>query len=115
QGSLMVSGNFSWLNLLTLILAFSTFNDGQLGRVIPLVQPTLLPATQMHTWLVWGVALTVVLLSIRPAFNLISPNQIMNTSYNPLHLVNSYGAFGSITRERYEIVLEGSEDAVPTP
>jgi hypothetical protein len=39
----------------------------------------------------------------------------MNTSYSSLHLVNSYGAFGSITRERYEIVLEGTGDAVVTP
>ena len=32
----------------------------------------------------------------------------MNTSFDPLHLVNSYGAFGSVTKERHEIVLEGS-------
>ena len=49
------------------------------------------------------------------ALNLLSRTQIMNTSYSSLHLVNSYGAFGSITRERYEIVLEGSADAVVTP
>jgi hypothetical protein len=115
QGSLMVSGNFSWLNLLTLILAFSTFNDGQLGRLLPLAQPAMLPETQLHTWLVWGVALIVALLSIRPAINLFSPNQIMNTNFEPLHLVNTYGAFGSITRERFEIVLEGSADTLPSP
>jgi hypothetical protein len=34
----------------------------------------------------------------------------MNTSFEPLHLVNTYGAFGSITRTRYEIVIEGSDD-----
>jgi hypothetical protein len=31
----------------------------------------------------------------------------MNASFDPLHLVNTYGAFGSITRVRHEIVLEG--------
>jgi hypothetical protein len=36
----------------------------------------------------------------------------MNASFEPLHLVNTYGAFGSVTRERYEIVLEGSNDGV---
>jgi hypothetical protein len=35
----------------------------------------------------------------------------MNFTYNPLHLVNSYGAFGNITRERNEIALEGTTDA----
>jgi hypothetical protein len=39
----------------------------------------------------------------------------MNTTYDPCHLVNSYGAFGSITRVRYEIVLEGTDEAVLSP
>jgi hypothetical protein len=34
----------------------------------------------------------------------------MNTSFDPFHLVNTYGAFGSITRVRNEIVLEGADD-----
>ena len=34
----------------------------------------------------------------------------MNTSFNPLQIVNTYGAFGSVTRERYEIVIEGTDD-----
>ncbi len=37
----------------------------------------------------------------------------MNTSYNPFHLVGTYGAFGSITRTRYEIVIEGSNSENP--
>ena len=32
----------------------------------------------------------------------------MNYNYNPLHIVNAYGAFGSVTRERYEVIVEGS-------
>ena len=43
--------------------------------------------------------------------NMLSSRQMMNASFDPLHLVNTYGAFGSITRERYEIVLEGTDDA----
>jgi hypothetical protein len=38
----------------------------------------------------------------------------MNTSFEPFHLVNTYGAFGSITRTRYEIVIEGTEDEAVT-
>jgi hypothetical protein len=34
----------------------------------------------------------------------------MNTSFDPFHLVNTYGAFGSITRTRYEVILEGTTD-----
>lgn len=52
-----------------------------------------------------------VVLSIQPALNLFSRNQLMNYNYNPFHLVNAYGAFGSVTKERYEIVIEGTADA----
>jgi hypothetical protein len=38
----------------------------------------------------------------------------MNTSFNSLHLVGTYGAFGSITRPRYEIIVEGTSDEVIT-
>ncbi len=61
---------------------------------------------------VYGLVGVVAALSIRPARNMLSPSQMMNFSFNPLHLVNTYGAFGSITRTRYEIVLEGTDDRV---
>jgi hypothetical protein len=115
QGTLMISGNFSWLSFLTMVLAVSTFNDGQLARVLPLQPPQLAPPAPFQIAATWGVALLVLILSVRPARNLLSNAQIMNTSYTSLHLVNSYGAFGSITRERYEIVLEGTADAADTP
>jgi hypothetical protein len=39
----------------------------------------------------------------------------MNSSFDPFHLVNAYGAFGSVTRTRDEIILEGTRDAVISP
>ena len=39
----------------------------------------------------------------------------MNASFEPLHLVNTYGAFGSISRERFEVIIEGSSDSAPSP
>jgi hypothetical protein len=44
---------------------------------------------------------------------MVSRRQIMNRSFDPLHLVNTYGAFGSISRTRYEVVVEGTLDDVP--
>jgi hypothetical protein len=41
---------------------------------------------------------------------MLSKRQQMNTSFDRVHLVNSYGAFGSITKVRHEIVIEGSAD-----
>ena len=45
--------------------------------------------------------------------NLLSSDQAMNTSFDPLDLVNTYGAFGSVDRERYEVILEGTRDETP--
>jgi hypothetical protein len=59
-----------------------------------------------------GVLAAIVgILSIPPAVNLLSSRQAMNASFEPMHLVNTYGAFGSITRTRKEIVLEGTSDS----
>jgi hypothetical protein len=40
---------------------------------------------------------------------------MMNFSYNPLHLVGTYGAFGGITRTRYEVVVEGTDEFILSP
>ena len=65
--------------------------------------------------LLYVVTAATVLLSIQPVMNLFSPHQVMNYSYNRFHLVNTYGAFGQVGRERYEIVLEGTTDRLITP
>jgi hypothetical protein len=53
----------------------------------------------------------VAVLSIGPVANLLSARQAMNTSFDRLALVNTYGAFGSVGRVRPEIVFEGTTDA----
>ncbi len=53
----------------------------------------------------------VGLLSVRPVLNMISPRQAMNASFEPFYLVNTYGAFGSVQRERLTVVFQGTEDA----
>ncbi len=37
----------------------------------------------------------------------------MNASFEPLHLVNTYGAFGTITRRRFEVIVQGTYDKTP--
>src|SRR5262249_5857664 len=45
-----------------------------------------------------------------PVLNLLSSGQVMNTSFDPLEVVNTYGAFGTADRARYEVILEGTRD-----
>ena len=114
QGWLLLSGNFSWLNVITMTLAITSLNDVALGIVLPIARPELV-SEPWHQWLVVGVTVVIFILSYRPARNLLSRRQLMNTSFDPLHLVNTYGAFGSVTKERFEIVIEGTDEAVLLP
>jgi hypothetical protein len=116
QTWLLVSGNFSWLNLITIVLAVSAMDDALLGAVVPVDPPGGL--ADPAGWQQAAVAALVVLvavLSVRPVLNLAGRRQLMNASFDPLRLVNTYGAFGAITRVRREVVLEGTDDPAPGP
>lgn len=112
QGYLIISGNYAWLNWLTLLLAFSGFSDGFLQQLIHLSPPAELVSPVWFQGVTAALAVVVIYLSIDPVKNMISPSQRMNASFNNLHLVNTYGAFGSVTRQRREIVIEGTTDQV---
>uniref|UniRef100_A0A8C4USB1 Lipase maturation factor 1/2 C-terminal domain-containing protein n=1 Tax=Falco tinnunculus TaxID=100819 RepID=A0A8C4USB1_FALTI len=57
--------------------------------------------------------LLIAYLSIPVVLNLLSSRQVMNTSFSPLRIVNTYGAFGSITKERTEVILQGTSSLDP--
>ena len=110
---LIAGGNLSWLNWLTIVLAFTTLDDRFL-RWLPVSPPPLLAMSGVQKTVTAAVACVVALLSVAPTMNMLSSRQVMNTSFNPLQIVNTYGAFGSVTKERYEIVIEGAGDETVT-
>ena len=114
---LIASGNLSFLNWLTIVPALACLDDSFWKRVLPepLVEraararegPTS-PMSQRVA--VTALAAVVALLSINPVANLLSSRQAMNTSFDRFHLVNTYGAFGVVGKERLELVFEGTTD-----
>jgi hypothetical protein len=115
QGYLIVSGNYAWLNWITIVAALAGIPDDFyrlfVGFSVPLV-------TDPAPWFIAAVVVLtvlVVVLSWWPVANMISPGQVMNQSFNQLHLVNTYGAFGSVTRVRYEVIVEGTAEELPRP
>ena len=139
QAILISSGNLSFLNYLTIVPALATLDDDLLRRVLPrwltrraeraaaesapAPSPAPGPASALAAARarvparlipVAAYALVVALLSLNPMFNLLSARQVMNTSFDRLHLVNTYGAFGSVGDIRREIVFEGTRDDPPT-
>jgi hypothetical protein len=107
---LVLSGNFAWLNWLTIVLGLSALPDAWLAPVLPDVGARDAGTPVLFTAAVCVATAAVVVLSYPPVANLLSSRQVMNTSFNRWHLVNSYGAFGSVTKTRYEIVVEGTEE-----
>ena len=118
---LILSGNLSFLNYLTIVPILACFDDSLLGRVLPgrLAERARRAESQAvrseaQRWVVAGLAILVAVLSIDPVANLLSGRQAMNASFNQLDLVNTYGAFGSVGRVREEIVFQGTADAIPS-
>ncbi|MDX3092508.1 MULTISPECIES: lipase maturation factor family protein [Streptomyces] len=103
---LVLSGNFAWLNWLAVLLALSVID-------FPASAPRTAPAPLWYEVVVLGVAAGLVVLGARPVRNMLSRRQVMNRSFDPLHLVNSYGAFGSVSRVRHEVVIEGTAEGTP--
>lgn len=112
---LFISGNYSWLNLLTMLLTIPSFSNTQLGAVFHLKILAGLASPAGYEGVVLAVTIFIIVLSYWPARNLLSRRQFMNFSFNPYHLVNTYGAFGTVTKARYEIVIEGTDDDSITP
>jgi hypothetical protein len=110
---LVLTGNFAWLNWITIVLAFAGIGDGVWSWLLGGAPVGRFGAEDVPLWYgVVAVAATVflVVLSWRPLRNLFSRRQLMNASFNRWHLVNAYGAFGSVTKERFEVVVEGTAD-----
>jgi lipase maturation factor len=123
QLTLILSGNLSWLNWLTLVLCIACFDDGVLVRFAPakvrehleVMEREPSPIHSQAQKVTYGaLVLLVAGLSLKPTLNLLSEHQMMNSSFDRLHLVNTYGAFGSVGKKRYEVILEGTLDDVPS-
>ena len=125
------AGTSPWLNWMAILLAFAAVSDPVAHAVIPAIPldwhpaaagtspdagaPRRQGASAPTAWLVVVLLATVLLvaLSYRPIENLFSHYQLMNASFNRWQLGNTYGAFGTVTKRRIEIAVEGTLDADP--
>jgi hypothetical protein len=118
QSILILSGNLSFLNWLTIVVALACFDDGVFERFLPAVWRRRFEALRQRLGepsrgrraTSFAIAALVGVLSFGPVVNLLSSHQHMNDSFNPFEFVNTYGAFGSIERERHEVVIAGTLD-----
>jgi hypothetical protein len=116
QLTLVAGGNLSFLNWLTILPAIACLDDAVWAKILPgaLVRRAGRAAagaelSRPMRIVAWAVTGLVVVLSYGPVKNLVSPNQVMNTTFDSLNLVNTYGAFGTVGRERANVVFEGTD------
>ncbi|XP_076461543.1 lipase maturation factor 1-like [Babylonia areolata] len=129
QVILIISGNLSFLNWLTILPSLACYDDASLewmfprsvcGYVVDLQQTKTtgaVPRPHLGSYIrrVFNITLAMLIayLSLPVVSNLLSSRQAMNTSFDPLRLVNTYGAFGSITKKRHEVIFQGTSSADP--
>ena len=121
---LIISGNLSFLNYLTIIPFLACFDDTFWRKLSPrfLVQRCShgnrpqaggyrgdLETSRVQFGVAIALFLLVAYLSVTPVLNLFSNRQLMNSSFEPFDLVNTYGAFGSVGKIRDEIIFEGTD------
>ena len=115
---LIISGNLSWLNWLTMAVTIPCLDDQFFKRFFPASVWQRIQNYQGQGYSklrlgIFGMLVVVIsYLSIDPTSNLFSSTQRMNSSFDRLHIVNTYGAFGHIGKKRYEVIVMGTLDLV---
>jgi hypothetical protein len=127
----ILTGNYAFLNYLVLILGFLLLDDGFLAHFVPQGWRHSLaaPATQktegqssggLHHYLdalkltLAGILLTWIFYATTAEliwmFAKVPLPTTPVTALEPFRIANQYGLFGIMTRGRYEIEFQGSED-----
>ena len=122
QSILILTGNYAFFNWITLVPALILLDDRLLKNVLPKklvaaaqqAEQKKIPFTKSQRYFHFIVFGLLIWLSIPVVTNLVSENQVMNTSYNRWNLVNTYGAFGYVGKQRFELVVAGASDQVIT-
>jgi predicted DCC family thiol-disulfide oxidoreductase YuxK len=124
EGCILLTGNYNWFNLQTMLLCLPLFDDAALRRIAPIRLLTLMPAGAQSqeprravTIFVNTVALMMMFLSLvqmDERFGGSPPGWALaiDDLFEPFHIVSPYGLFSVMTTTRDEIIVEGSDDGV---
>jgi predicted DCC family thiol-disulfide oxidoreductase YuxK len=119
---ILITGNYNWFNLQTMLLCLPLFDDAALRSIMPpqllrrVPAPLAEPQPRRLAGLgVGALTLLIVLCSLvemdmRFGGNPPAPLQAVDRFIEPLHLVSSYGLFAVMTTTRDDIIIEGSSD-----
>lgn len=104
------TGNFSYLNHMTAAFSIIAFSNAYLYQTLAE------PSNSLLNIFISLIGIAFLFLQIIRLWNHFKPRYQICSKWlywlAPLHLVNRYGLFAVMTKERIEIVIEGSDDGV---
>jgi hypothetical protein len=120
---IILTGNYNFFNLLTMLLCLSLLDDRALVRCVPRALyewlapravrfPGIKPVTTAAAALAGAVLISIGMVQLVGMFRgeISGPVADVLQAVEPFRLVNTYGLFAVMTTERIEIVVEGSND-----
>jgi predicted DCC family thiol-disulfide oxidoreductase YuxK len=120
QSLIVLTGNYNFFNLLTMLLCIFLFDDAALRRLIPRrlelpMQSRALLPSRAATVIAVVLALIVVPVGLNRIWQTLARRDLpvlgaLTQIVSPLNIVNPYGLFAVMTITRPEIVIEGSAD-----
>jgi hypothetical protein len=122
QVLILITGNYNWFNLQTMLLCLLLLDDAALCRILPRPaiawlerhlrpgQPSRTVRALVGVSAGYLIFCSLVQMDIRFGGNPPLVVQAMDGLIEPLHVVNPYGLFAVMTTERDEIIIEGSND-----
>jgi lipase maturation factor 1 len=123
QSCILITGNYNWFNLQTMLLCLLLFDDAAFQKCLPhrlvhvLSRRVLKRSSKGASIMVgaWGLVLVFVsLVQMDERFGGSPPTALREVDQliEPMRMVSSYGLFAVMTTERNEIIIEGSDDGV---
>jgi predicted DCC family thiol-disulfide oxidoreductase YuxK len=120
QSSIVLTGNYNFFNLLTMLMCVFLFDDAALHRLAPrwlesrALSHAPLPS-RTATAVAAALALIVVPVGLNRIWQTVARADLpvlgaVTRAVSPLFIVNPYGLFAVMTTTRPEIVIEGSAD-----
>ena len=123
QSVLISSGNLSFLNWLTAVPAIWCLDDALLMKLFYPLKSGAEAVSAYSAAIAPGKAVPlgrnvasvvfaalVAKLSIPVVQNLLAKRQVMNGSFDRYRLINTYGAFGSVSEVREELIIESADN-----
>ena len=122
QTVILLTGNYNFFNILTILLCLTLFDDAALSTIIPkrlmsYMQQRVKKLAPRKLFVFFTIAFVLITVPVSIAqfeFRFLGRGPtslaILNNLISPFDLVNGYGPFAVITTDRMEIIIEGSND-----